>query len=452
MAVWSCIQKLQLEGALRLDAEYYQPKFLESQVKIRKFTIRQLKELANITDGSHEIRNYLETGILFLRSQDIFEIGLEIKEPAYISQEEDSILKRSKPKIGDILVTKTGNVGTSLVVDDIFPNCNLPADITRIRLKDKAFNSYFIATLLNSRIGRNLIEREMTGSGRPRIVLENIKVLEIPTLPLNYQEVIEKHIKNVYRQKRLADSIYYQAEDLLLDEVGFEKIIFNVKKSFIVNLSATKVNKRIDGEHFHTKFKNLREHLLKTKKAKSLKELRTFIKRGLQPEYVENGEIMVINSQHLGRTLLNIEDTERTDRKFFDQNKRSQLKNNDILFYSTGAHIGRTNIYLENKEAVASNHVAIIRTTKECNPIYLSVYLNSQLGLMQTDQWASGSAQREIYPDDIDKFLVYLPSYQFQQKIADLVQRSHESRKKAKELLREAKRKVEEMIQGELVS
>lgn len=33
------------------------------------------------------------------------------------------------------------------------------------------------------------------------------------------------------------------------------------------------------------------------------------------------------------------------------------------------------------------------------------------------------------------------------QRIADLVQKSHESRKKAKELLEEAKQKVEEMIE-----
>ena len=35
-----------------------------------------------------------------------------------------------------------------------------------------------------------------------------------------------------------------------------------------------------------------------------------------------------------------------------------------------------------------------------------------------------------------------------QQKIAELVQKSHEARKKAKELLEEAKRKVEELIEN----
>lgn len=87
------------------------------------------------------------------------------------------------------------------------------------------------------------------------------------------------------------------------------------------------------------------------------------------------------------------------------------------------------------------------KPTKNCHPTYLAVYLNSPLGLMQTDQWASGSAQREIYPDDIDKFLVYLPSRQFQRKIADLVQKSHQARKKSKEILEKAKKIVEEMIE-----
>ena len=38
-------------------------------------------------------------------------------------------------------------------------------------------------------------------------------------------------------------------------------------------------------------------------------------------------------------------------------------------------------------------------------------------------------------------------SIKIQQKIADLVKKSHEARKKSKELLEEAKRKVEEMIE-----
>jgi len=172
------------------------------------------------------------------------------------------------------------------------------------------------------------------------------------------------------------------------------------------------------------------------------------IKRGLQPTYVEDGEVIVVNSQHLGRYLLNIDATERTDETFWKNNKRCQLQRNDVLFYSTGAYIGRTNAWLEDQKAITSNHVTIIRPDHTCNPLYLATYLNSPLGLLQAECWASGSGQREIYSTDIARFVVYLPSMEFQQRIADLVTQSWEARQKAKQLLEEAKHVVENVVEG----
>ena len=68
---------------------------------------------------------------------------------------------------------------------------------------------------------------------------------------------------------------------------------------------------------------------------------------------------------------------------------------------------------------------------------------------MQTEKWLSGSSgQIEIYPSDIARYVVYLPSKEFQQRIADLVTQSWEARQKAKQLLEEAKHRVEAIIEG----
>ena len=67
---------------------------------------------------------------------------------------------------------------------------------------------------------------------------------------------------------------------------------------------------------------------------------------------------------------------------------------------------------------------------------------------MQAERWASGSGQREVYPDDIGRYMVYLPSMGFQNKIAELVTLSWKARQKARQLLEEAKYKVEALIEG----
>ena len=206
---------------------------------------------------------------------------------------------------------------------------------------------------------------------------------------------------------------------------------------------------RVDAEHFQPKYELLIEHLGKTGKTDLLGNRVTQpIRRGLQPTYVEDGEVIVVNSQHLERHLLNIDATERTDEIFWKNNKRCQLQRNDVLLYSTGAYIGRTNAWLEDQKAITSNHVTIIRPDNTCNPLYLAAYLNSPLGLLQVECWASGSGQREIYPTDITQFVVYLPSMELQQRIADLVSQSWKARQKARQLLKEAKHKVEAMIEG----
>jgi len=120
---------------------------------------------------------------------------------------------------------------------------------------------------------------------------------------------------------------------------------------------------------------------------------------------------------------------------------------------STGAYVGRTNAYLEDAEAIGSNHISIIRPdTKICNPVYLALFLNSPAGLMQTDKRASGSAQREIYPQDIVKYDVFIPEknnkpdLEWQEKLAVKIIQAYEAKNQAKQKLQEAK----ELVEGEI--
>lgn len=110
-------------------------------------------------------------------------------------------------------------------------------------------------------------------------------------------------------------------------------------------------------------------------------------------------------------------------------------------------YIGKTNIILEELKATAASFITIIRPKNEIIPAYLTVILNSIIGQLQSEKWQSAPAQQHIYPKDIKNFKIPILPKPTQQKIADLVQKSHEVRKKAKELLEEAKKKVEKIIE-----
>jgi restriction endonuclease S subunit len=59
----------------------------------------------------------------------------------------------------------------------------------------------------------------------------------------------------------------------------------------------------------------------------------------------------------------------------------------------------------------------------------------------------TGTSYPTIDDGDIENILIPILPSETQQKIASLVQQSHEARKRAKEVLEEAKRKVEEEIE-----
>ena len=84
---------------------------------------------------------------------------------------------------------------------------------------------------------------------------------------------------------------------------------------------------------------------------------------------------------------------------------------------------------------------------KEIENEYLALCLNSILGQMQAERDGGGSVITHWRPERIKSVLIPVLPKSAQQKIADLVQKSHEARKKAKELLEEAKQKVESLIE-----
>ena len=104
--VYSIIQKSQLEGAQRLDAEYYQPEYLEFSKRLINLNGVPLGNVAFITDGQHgyhkvdpnsEIRHITAKNVVsWLVNQD---------NADRLSKETNDRNKRSILQEGDLLVT-----------------------------------------------------------------------------------------------------------------------------------------------------------------------------------------------------------------------------------------------------------------------------------------------------------------------------------------------------------
>ncbi|MCA2643250.1 MULTISPECIES: restriction endonuclease subunit S [unclassified Microcystis] len=204
---------------------------------------------------------------------------------------------------------------------------------------------------------------------------------------------------------------------------------------------------RLDAEYYQPKYDQLIEAInssgLFTKK---IKDIQRFNTRGLQPIYSEYGTLNVINSRHILEQHLDYDNFEKTELVNWNFQEKARVYRNDILIYTTGANIGRTNIYLSDEKALASNHVNILRLNQE-NQIYVGFVINSLIGRLQTEKLSAGSAQAELYPRDIDNFLIPFIAEEKQEQVINHYVLSLERKQKSKQLLEIAKIGVEKAIE-----
>ena len=104
--------------------------------------------------------------------------------------------------------------------------------------------------------------------------------------------------------------------------------------------------KRLDAKYFSPHFIEFHETVVKrAQRVRTISEFSVKNTRGVQPKYVENGKVEVINSANILEDYLDYESFESADISLWEKNKKARIQDGDILMYTTGAKIGRTAVY-----------------------------------------------------------------------------------------------------------
>jgi type I restriction enzyme, S subunit len=128
---------------------------------------------------------YSDHGVLFIRSQNVFDDKLNLENSAFISQEVNDTMKNSIVKPRDILLNITGaSLGRSCVVPEDFDIGNVNQHVCIIRL-NKLNEPYFFQPILSSKKGQDLLISMQTGSGREGLNFQSIRSIGLlsPILP-----------------------------------------------------------------------------------------------------------------------------------------------------------------------------------------------------------------------------------------------------------------------------
>ena len=351
----------------------------------------------------------------------------------------------------DVLFNRTnsyewvGRTGVYYQNDDI--ERTFASYLVRFIPKKSIILPEYLCAFLNSKQGMRDIKRRARQSiNQTNVNPEEVKEIEIPILPRSFQTKIKQNFDEANSLRVQSLHLYKDAVTLLYKELGLNNWHPSNNLSNVKSLKDSFLSSgRLDAEHYQAKYDDL-ETIIKSFPHKTIAEIQQFNARGVQPDYVEDGIVSVVNSKHILEDGLDYDNFEHTTKAFLDSHKRAQIGFGDILIYTTGANIGRTQVYLKENHALASNHVNILRV-QGVEPLYLALVLNSLVGRLQTEKLSTGSAQAELYPYDIEKFIVPILPESVQQSIASKLQESFALKTESRRLLDEAKLMVEMEIE-----
>ncbi|EJB8417133.1 restriction endonuclease subunit S [Vibrio vulnificus] len=456
MAIFATVNFSEFEFKNRIDAELYREDLKSSFSILEKsgFPIEKISNHFLIRSGttpSDRVEGLTEGAVLF-KTTDIRNNVITTSGDFYrISEKIHSRMSKTKLQKSDVLLNIVGAtlgvIGRCAYVENVSDaGANITQAMVLLRAKSKKLMPGFIFAYLNTKYAQDQIARYARPTGQYNLNLREVGYISAPIVPMEIQLKIQEAIEEVYQKKELYLSLYIQAQELLEKELGLDTLVFPARLYSESSFLSVINDHRLDAQHYQHKFNILIDHLQKFP-VQTIRRIRTLNRRGLQPKYIENGDFPVVNSQHITNIHLAYDNFERTSELEFLRAKEAHIIKDDVLTYTTGAYIGQTNLYDSEIPAMASNHVNILRV-KGVDSGYLSIVLQSVIGKLQTEKYSRGSAQAELYPSDIDKFIVPIIDAVKQKEIGDLLRKSLKAKKESEQILDQAKIMVEELIEG----
>ena len=180
--------------------------------------IKKLSELSElITNGNTPkggSENYVDSGILFLRSQNVWRNRIDLDDVAYIDDETHKKMKKSSVHYNDILITKTGRINTensSLGRAALFQgddnSANINGHVYLVRLKN-IVSPKFVVTILTGEAYRKYIRKVCVGGiDKRQINLDQVEDFPIIMPPLELQNQFADFVKQVDKSKFIAEII-----------------------------------------------------------------------------------------------------------------------------------------------------------------------------------------------------------------------------------------------------
>ncbi|WP_180168787.1 restriction endonuclease subunit S [Acinetobacter sp. YH12021] len=342
---------------------------------------------------------YTDTGIIFIRSQNVNNDRLLLDDTVYIPESTHLKMSGSKVVANDILLNITGaSIGRSCVVPSDFTEANVNQHVCIIRTPND--DPVFVQSFLSSENGQNSIQSKQAGGGREGLNFQAIRSIDFHFPPSKEE------------QTKIA-SFLSAVDEKISQLTQKHQLLSQYKQGMMQKLFSQQIRfKSDDGSEFGEWEETILSDIVNLFHGYQFRTS-DFTSKGIA--VIKIGNVIGNNLDLANLTYIN--------EKRLEDFKKFEILNGDILMSLTG-NIGRI-IEVKNKPFILLQNYRVgkfipLNENFLIKP-FLKYLLTSDLVFGRFSQLANQSAQANFGKQDMDKITVFYPSVSEQTKIANFL-------------------------------
>jgi type I restriction enzyme S subunit len=443
----SAIRLSELEGARRVDAEFYQPHYL-GMVKCLSRHPKLTEYKPTVIHPVEVKREYEDEGLQLLFAQNIKANRLDFSHVAFLPASLEPIIRKNKLQAGDVLVTRTGaNYGDAACY--LGKPSPLYASAHCLVIRASAVSGPYLATFFNTNTGRALLKRGAYGSSQPELAPDYIRSLHVPRNN-TVEARVEAKLKATAKKMEEVDGLYAQIQRLMAGALGWDTVqLHDCKPTYIRSFSQVRGARRIDAEYFHSE------------KAKVQEWLAQFPGHSISTYFKSGRDLYTPPKHDTGKTILNFDLTDAMQ-YFVDEtgprsseceigSTKKKVARGDVIVSRLRSYLKEVALVAipNGEHAVGSSEFIVLRALGQsvCPELLVAFVRSSPVQIIL--KWSQdGSNHPRFQEDELLAIKVPAKVITIQNDVRDLFQAGISASREARQMLVDAKAEVEQLIKG----
>lgn len=457
MAVWSEVKISDIQHT-RIDSEFYKPHYLSEDLIWKAFSQKHdVKRLYKMISGPvrtgrtprNRRINKDDNVVYFVKTNTLREGRIDYDNCDFIP--EHCLTPNDYISDDSVVVTIIGAtheiVGRAAIIRPVDPKRVTNQNVAIIRT-NSFLNPYYLTAYLQTKIGRDQLWRHSRQTEQVNLNCREVERILIPSPPISLQGKIGNLVQKSFDLSDDSQFLYTQAQQLLEKELGLDKLIFDKPVSYEARLSEVVGERRANAEYYSPVVKKILSSKI-FNNCKSISDIFNIIRGITPPSYSKKGT-PVVKTKSVRTPAI---DKKRIYDYVLSVNGLTQICANDLILASMGVgSLGRLSYVDPKAEGFVIDGTLRLLRKKVNTPddliVPILLFFSSKAGQEIIYRGIVGTTGIISLPDEyLKKMPVPFIDLGLCAKLTNLVQDSMRAKEESKQLLEQAKKQVEKLIE-----